>query len=405
MSQSAPYWQPAMPGLAGVGSRLSTEEERMSWDEGRTRPLTVITPIKPGRTTQQRIIFEVLPRTPFGRSDKLLQLSFIQSARWSLITGLPYNGAQQEPERLRYDYLLFESNFNGPLDAYIEAFARVVPERMEQIWNSSFGFPKPRPVQPFLRYIQSNDFGADHFYSAYPNASNTEVLTGLRTQGLVTALSRHGRSGTPQEFRRRYDDLLSEAQRRPAPLTPQVPARGNTCGDKYAFTALTPVPAHQEETLRKMLRSLPTETGSPFADVPGLHFARWALIGDVVYQGHPQRRDSWRNAYLLTTTTTDGATDPLRDLYMKLRPEADEVLGFCIGYPGRQDEAAFVRYFTRNQVRTNRFFCGYPDASLDAVLTGIDTHQWLMAFAHRHQRDDAPTLQAAFFDELPGGRR
>jgi hypothetical protein len=376
----------------------------MSWDQGRTLPLTVITPVKPGRTTWQRIVFEVLPRTPFGRSDKLLQLSFIQSARWSLITGLPYNGAEQAPERLRYDYLLFESNFNGPLDAYIDAFARVLPDRMQLIWNSSFGFPQPRPVQPFLRYIERNDFGADHFFTAYPNASNTEVLTGLQTQRLVAALSAHGHSGTPQEFRRRYDDMLSEAQRRPAPLRPNVLARGNSCGDKYAFTALTPVPAHQKETLRKMLRSLPAGMGSPFADVPGLHFARWVLIGDVVYQGHPQQRDSWRNAYLLTTTTADGTTDPLRDLYAKLRPEADDILGHCIGYPGRHDETAFIRYFTRNQIRTNRFFCGYPDATLEEVLAGIDTSQRLVKFAHQHQRDDAPTLQAAFLDEFAGGR-
>jgi hypothetical protein len=377
-----------MPLATTAQQRRLDREERVSSYHRRATPLTVITPIKPGRTLLQRFVFEVFPRTPWGRSEKLLQLSFIQSARWALITDLPSNGPDQLPERLRYDYLLFESNFNGPLDAYIEAFSEVVPDRMKLVWNTSFGFPQPKPVASFLRYIRANDFGANHFYSAYPEASNTEILTALRTRDLVQALLTRARDSSPSRFRTRYIRTLTETQRRPEPLRPTVLPRGNVCGNKYAFTALTPVRPHDVRRLRERLADLDRDAGSPFASVPGLHFARWVVVDDVVYQGPPQRRDSWRNAYLLTTTTTDGVRHPLEEIRNHIADEADEIWGFCIGYPGRDDRAAFVRYFQRNQIRTNRFFCGYPDATLEDVKAALDLQTRFVDFAYGHQSAD-----------------
>ena len=87
---------------------------------GRTSPLTVLTPVKPWCSPRQRIVLEVLPQTPWGRSDDLLRLSFIQSARWALVTRLPWHGAPSEADRPRYDYLLFESD-TGAAVALIDA--------------------------------------------------------------------------------------------------------------------------------------------------------------------------------------------------------------------------------------------------------------------------------------------
>jgi hypothetical protein len=386
MTRAAPP-RAIMPLATTARQRPLDREERVSSHHGRATPLTVITPIKPGRTPVQRFVFEVFSRTPWGRSEKLLQLSFIQSARWALITDLPPNGPDQLPERLRYDYLLFESNFNGPLDAYIEAFSEVVPDRMKLVWNTSFGFPQPKPVGPFLHYIRANDFGANHFYSAYPEASNTEILAALRTRDLVRELCDRAADRSPVEFGAGYVEMLTAAQGRPEPLRPTVLPRGDVCGNKYAFTALTPVRPHDVTELRQRLADLDRDAGSPFASVPGLHFARWVVIEDVVYEGPPQRRDSWRNAYLLTTTTTDGVTHPLEQLRIHITDEADEIWGLCIGYPGRQHAAAFVQYFQHNQIRTNRFFCGYPDATLEDIKAALDVQARLVDFAYQHQSD------------------
>jgi hypothetical protein len=364
---------------------------------GRTSPLTVITPIKPWRSPRQRIVLEVLPQTPWGRSDDLLRLSFIQSARWALVTRLPWHGPPSEADRPRYDYLLFESNYNGSLDAYIEAFSTVMPNRMKRVWSSSFGFPGPEPVRPFLSYIKLNDFGADHFHSAYPNASNTDVLAALHLLPLVRRLSREATRLEGESFKAEYDVLLRCTQGRPEPMRPVDPPRGNLCGQTYAFTALTPIHPGRAEPLRRLLR----QVSSPFASVPGLHFARWVVIDEPRYQGAGQRRDSWRRSYLLTSTTTDGAADPVDRLFDAAGLVLDEVFQHCVGYPGRLDPRSFGSYLRRHQIRTNRFFSGYPDASVDDVLLALDTHTRLLEFAHRHRDDrDIARLRRDFTAEF-----
>jgi hypothetical protein len=85
-----------------------------------------------------------------------------------------------EPRRRRYAYLLFVSNFNGSWREYIDAFATAIPRRMAVLWGTSYGFPGARPPAPFVNYIERNQLTPNHFYSAYPQASATEVDSALR---------------------------------------------------------------------------------------------------------------------------------------------------------------------------------------------------------------------------------
>lgn len=61
--------------------------------------------------------------------------------------------------------------------------------------------------------------------------------------------------------------------------------RYNRCGQAYGLTVLTPVTPSRESSLGRHLQALAAGDASPLARVPGTHFARWVLIGDVVYEG------------------------------------------------------------------------------------------------------------------------
>jgi len=148
---------------------------------GKSTAITVLTPIKPGGTFKLRLVFFAGAHVK-ALNTKLVQLSFIHFARWTILTHVPYNGPPQRKEHLEHDYLFFESNFNGTWDEYIDAFSEVVPERMSAIWDTSYGFPGPQPVGPFKDYIRRNDLDVQHYYAAYPQASTTEVLSALQVK-------------------------------------------------------------------------------------------------------------------------------------------------------------------------------------------------------------------------------
>lgn len=181
--------------------------------DGRATAITVLTPMKWWGPPILRILFRVTTMTGLGLST-LRRLSFIHYARWAIIDRLPPRAARGQPrEHLNHQYLFFESNFNGTWDQYIDAFAEVVPNRMRSIWGSSFGFPGPLPTGPFKAYIRRNEFVANHYYSAYPQATTTMILSALQLEARLRQFARRSASMAAEEFAAAYERLLTDVQR------------------------------------------------------------------------------------------------------------------------------------------------------------------------------------------------
>jgi hypothetical protein len=71
-------------------------------------------------------------------AQHILQFNFIKFVRWTVVDGF-------DGERLHYKYLFFESNFDGPWQHYIDAFAYVIPLDIRVTWGRGPGFPAPPP--------------------------------------------------------------------------------------------------------------------------------------------------------------------------------------------------------------------------------------------------------------------
>ncbi len=99
----------------------------MSNINGKVYAMNAITPMKPWKTWILRVIFFVLWHVKPLQKD-LINLSFIEFARWVIIPRdrFPFLGKGQIQRRLKYDYLLFFSNFNGTWNQYIDAFSAVL---------------------------------------------------------------------------------------------------------------------------------------------------------------------------------------------------------------------------------------------------------------------------------------
>jgi hypothetical protein len=173
--------------------------------EGRATAITVLTPVKPVGRFVLPIVFWI-GRNVTRTLEKLQMLSFIHFARWIVIPRFP------DGEKLHYRYLFFESNFNGLWDQYIDAFSEVVPERMKGIWGTSYGFPGPIPVEPFKRYIRANEYVANHYWSAYPGATTTEIIAGKRVAAVVDDLRARADGMSPEAFKAAYETLLADLQ-------------------------------------------------------------------------------------------------------------------------------------------------------------------------------------------------
>jgi hypothetical protein len=177
--------------------------------EGKATAITVLTPVKRHGPLVLALVFWAGRHLTFTL-EKLQMLSFIHYARWAMIPRFPDGG---RGEKLHHPYLFFESNFNGTWDQYIDAFSEIVPARMKGIWGTSYGFPGPIPVEPFKQYIRANEFVANHYWSAYPEATATEVISAARVAEALDRFRRQSARLDPVAFKAAYDTFLERVQR------------------------------------------------------------------------------------------------------------------------------------------------------------------------------------------------
>ncbi|MGI9097659.1 MAG: hypothetical protein ACR2H2_04055 [Solirubrobacteraceae bacterium] len=178
---------------------------------GQAIAITVFSTIKWWGKPFLPVLFAVTKRVP-KLTDTLVKLSFIHFARWSVIKQIPYNGPPQSKRKLRYPHMYFESNFNGGWEEYIDAFSHILTRGMTAFWGSSYGFPKPLPTAPFKKYIQDNETEADHFYSAYPEATSTIVQRALALDAKLAPLKRDAERMDPEAFAAAYRTFLTDVQ-------------------------------------------------------------------------------------------------------------------------------------------------------------------------------------------------
>jgi hypothetical protein len=156
----------------GTGASLDTLADNRA---GRATALTTLTPMPRVFSPFLKLVLRL--KTRLGPDRTLRRLSFIHNAYWVVIDRFPL-----EKRPSRYSYLLFVSNFNGSWFDYIDVFSTAVPQKMALLWGASYGYPGARPPRAFTAHIRANDRPLEHYYSAYPGATTTEIASALRVQ-------------------------------------------------------------------------------------------------------------------------------------------------------------------------------------------------------------------------------
>jgi hypothetical protein len=131
--------------------------------DGQAHELTVIVPLKPGGAERTREALKVrtsdearVRRDAMGNLHDMRVVFFDNDTR-----------------------MLFATVFDGTWDNYIDDFASKMPDQIDALFAELEGYPGIHDpnIKDYLRQYQIE---ADEFYSAYPNATVTEIRKGLR---------------------------------------------------------------------------------------------------------------------------------------------------------------------------------------------------------------------------------
>jgi hypothetical protein len=175
--------------------------------QGQARAMTVFSLVKPGGVNLLRLVLAIGRRQ---RPSVVRGLSSIHFARLAIVRRFPDH--DQDPDELRQPLLLFESNYNGSFDQYIDDFTDTIPLKMTAFWWTSYGFPGVTPVVWFKDYIRANELTADHYYSAYPRATTRTIDAALRLRARHAEFHERARTLSAKRFLRQYRAFLTEVQ-------------------------------------------------------------------------------------------------------------------------------------------------------------------------------------------------
>jgi hypothetical protein len=180
---------------------------------GNAYALNSITTMKPWKNPLLKLFFFILGAIKPLQND-LKALSFIHFARWVVVgrNQFPRLSEKQPREELRYDYLLFFSNFNGTWNQYIDAFSAVLSKGLNLIWRWSEKYPGARPVTGFKRYISLVQFDTDYYYNVYPRAATNDVKAALRVQDAVDEFARTSQTISSADFEKAWLELVIRVQ-------------------------------------------------------------------------------------------------------------------------------------------------------------------------------------------------
>jgi hypothetical protein len=165
------------------------------------------------------------------------------------------------------------------------------------------------------------------------------------------------------------------------------------------LTALVPVRPDRVEALRKTLCELPTGRHSPFAAVPGTHFARFVVVDCLGARGSapdvvvdPPR--------LLVAINCDGDADSyLVTLCTRFGAMADRIFGECDGFAGSDHPAAFAAWVRSYEVAPTLPFATV-DAPADRIVAAAAARDRLSTFAVRAQGLEPKALRRAWREEF-----
>jgi len=172
---------------------------------GRLTGLTLFTPIRPQWRRIAKAGFWLGRYVPLAQKH-ILQFNFIHYVRWVHVRKLP------DGQKLNYTYLFFESNFDGPWQHYIDAFAYCIPKDIRFVWGRGIEFPSPPPAEPLKAWIAANSMEGGTYYCAYPQASTRMCKSALEVRSRLEALRAGAASMTPEQFKAAYEQFLTDVQ-------------------------------------------------------------------------------------------------------------------------------------------------------------------------------------------------
>lgn len=187
---------------------------------GQAYGLTVLSPILNDPNCEPShvdVIRKTLASFDTGCNSPLAKVSSIHLARITVIDDVFYEGHPSHEDHLQSKYLFFSTNFDGPLDDYLDSLLEQIPNEIQQLWSHCVNFPGVSDREQFRAYFKKCQLENGIFFADYGEHTVGEVLAALHLrQKFAQFVATH--QGKPAvELKEAFDHFRETLGNPPAP--------------------------------------------------------------------------------------------------------------------------------------------------------------------------------------------
>jgi hypothetical protein len=168
---------------------------------GQAYALSVLAPILDGHADALR---EQLEGLGDGAASPLARVPRTHIARWVVIDDVIYQGAGQRKRDTLPPRLLFSSNFDGDVGAYLEGLRTGMAAEADAIWNHCRGYPGHEDGPAFAAWIRSHMLEAALFFAAYGDRTLEQVRADVATRQRLIEFALEAQGLEPDELKSRF---------------------------------------------------------------------------------------------------------------------------------------------------------------------------------------------------------
>jgi hypothetical protein len=344
--------------------------------EGGIGALTTLSPVADLRGLRHRL--KLVANWP-GIGRPLLELSFIHFARWTLLRSLPAPDGSGDDYPLNWPYLLFQASYDGDEDDYLNTFTDVIPLRLVKLFGTCVGFRERvteasgadgRPMAPwaFRQFVKENKLRILDFR---PDAPGT--VSAVRQALMIERAEQRANrlSGPALDFAQRDVESLATG---PPPanvslregIFDPLMRRARRTREVTTLTIVAPLKSSGYDELWQRFKV----DEHPLKGFPPSHFARVALIQDVMTDVGQPYPDVLPVPYLVISCDYDGELDGYLDAITAKRETCeavDALLSCCAAYPGTDRPRALRHWLKRHSRRPSYSVAGYQPRSAEEI--------------------------------------
>lgn len=193
----------------------------MANQSGSVYGLTILSPIKndPHAETSHNLAIRLYLRTlPVDQTGPFAKISSTHMARLVVMDDVVYFGMPSCEEHLKAQYLVFESNFDGDLDTYLERMAREAAEEVDAVWQHCDGYPGLNDVSAFIAYMKRCQVKTTFYFADVNNRTVQQTLRALQVQSAVVTFIEKNQGKPPTELQRAFVRFLEAVRKAPPPV-------------------------------------------------------------------------------------------------------------------------------------------------------------------------------------------